>query len=150
MGKYNVDIDLPVYKLARENKEKCSEAMYRKAGKEANTKYTSAGKDEFILQMHNDNKKLTHPKNYTQEHETNKSNYTFTPDNVLNKLASDVSKMQSKREYFRGYSDAVKTSSAYKNIDFWPFSISSNVLYNSTLYSFGFKVLFKVIYYDIL
>ena len=120
MGKYNVDIDLPVYKLARENKQNCSESIYRKAGKESNTKYTSAGKDEFILQMHNDNKKLTHPKQYTQKHEEQKSSYTLVPDNVINKLAADVSKMQSKREYFRGYSDAVKTASAYKNIDFWP------------------------------
>ena len=119
MGKYDLDMDMPVFKLARENRVK-SDTFYRKTGKEQNTHYTSAGKDEFVLEMHGKNKQNMHPKNYTAAHEETKHSYHFTPDNVATKNAREVAKMQSQKEYLKGYEESVKASSAFKNIDFWP------------------------------
>jgi len=120
MGKYDLPIDMPAFNLARENRIKSSEVVYRKAGKEANTKYTSAGKDEFDLAMHGKNKNLMHPKNYTAKNEETTHSYHFIEDNMALQNAKNVAKMQSPREYVKKYDEAVKSASAFKNIDFWP------------------------------
>ena len=120
MNKFHLDIEVPTFKLAKENQLQQSESKYRADGKLTNTKYTSAGKDEFALKMHNDNKKNMNPTLYTAEYEKTQHTYTFKPDQMSVKLARDVAKMQSDREYRKNYAEDVKTASAFKNIDMWP------------------------------
>ena len=120
MSKFNIDIEVPTFQLAKANQLQQSESKYRSDGKLANTKYTSAGKDEFVLKMHNDNKKNMNPNLYKAEYEKTQHTYTFKPDQISVKLARDVAKMQSDREYRKKYAEDVKTASAFKNIDMWP------------------------------
>ena len=120
MSKYDLDVDLPLFEMSRRNAKQQSDVVYRGPSKLINTKYTSAGDKEFILEMHGKNKQQMHPKNYKAEHEKTKKNYKFVPDSVDTVHAKEVAKMQSRAEYLKGYKEAVKTASAYKNIDIWP------------------------------
>ena len=120
MGKFNIDMELPTFKLAKENQVNQSESLYRKDGKQINTKYTSAGKDEFALKMHGDNKVNMHPKKYKEDYEKTQHTYHVDVNSVSNVLVRESAKIASDREYKKGYANAVKNSSAYKAIDMWP------------------------------
>ena len=114
MGKFNIDMELPTFKLAKENQVNQSESLYRKDGKQINTKYTSAGKDEFVLKMHGDNKVNMHPKKYKEDYEKTMHTYHVDVNSVNNVLVRESAKIASDREYKKGYANAVKNSSAYK------------------------------------